>query len=152
MDHFHFSLSLFSLHFTINFCRVVPRTSLSTKMGRGVVSRFRLGTAGLGTVGLVYFSHYFFLSFTIFLLFTINFCRVVPRTSLSTINFCRIVPPTLLLTINLCRVVPRTSLSTISTLLRSQLKPVFRDIPFNLSFLHYQQKLNSPSILQKKSL
>merc|ERR1711923_29334 len=30
--------------------------------------------------------------------FTINFCRVVPRTSLSTINFCRVVPRTSLST------------------------------------------------------
>jgi len=29
---------------------------------------------------------------------TINFCRVVPRTSLSTINFCRVVPRTSLST------------------------------------------------------
>merc|ERR1712030_269262 len=43
-----------------------------------------------------------------------NFCRVVPRTSLSTINFCRVVPRTSISTINFWRVVPRTSLSTIN--------------------------------------
>ena len=30
-------------------------------------------------------------------------------------------------------------------------KHLLKEIPFNLTFLHFHQKLNSPSILQKKS-
>merc|ERR1712074_252307 len=34
---------------------------------------------------------------------------------------------------------------------RGSRKPLLKEIPFDLTFLHFHQKLNSPSILQKKS-